>query len=251
MILLLMIGFSLNISAQEELPKYQAFYLVDDFVKSSMVSEYEVAVKDYVALFAENNFPYPIYLYSTNDYHYYYVTPIALSYSALDSIYKSFDNIVKANPEKWDAIWKKFEGTYNYNKIETILLNRELSYVPKEPRLKPEEKNFSYWVFTYVKVGKTKEFNEILKNWKELYTSKNIKDGYNIYWGELGVEQPLYIWHMTGKNSLDFWTQASSSHEVLANDAKSLWEQTRKLTRKIEYQEGWYRPEFSYEPEKK
>jgi len=251
LVMLLMISCLLNITAQEELPKFQVYYLGDELVKSSMVSEYELALKDYIALFAENNYPYPIYVYSTNDYHYYYVTPTESRYSELDSIRKHVGKVYSNNPEKWEAVWKKFEGTYDYYKPEVIVLNRELSYTPENPRLKQEEENFNYWVFTYVKVGKTKEFVEIIKKWKELYKNNNISDGFNIYWGDLGSEQPLYIWHMTGKDAADFWTQANSSHEILGEEAKILWEQTAKLTRKIENKDGWFRPKLSYFLEEK
>lgn len=51
---------------------------------------------------------------------------------------------------------------------------------------------------------------------------------------------------MTGKNNVDFWTQANSSGEVLGEEAKKLREETRKLTRKIEVETGWFRQKFSY-----
>jgi len=252
LITLLMISFSLNISAQEEPTKYQAFYVSDDLVKSSMVPEYEVALKDYIAIYAENQYPYPLSMYSTNDFHYYSVTPLnSTSYSELDSLRKYRKIAYSKNPEKWDAMWKKFEGTYDYNKGQIIFLNRDLSYVPENPRLKPEEEKFSYWVFTYVKVGKTKEFVENIKKWKELYKSNNISLGFDIFYGGFGTEQPLFLWHMTGKDIADFMENSNSISEVLGEEAKVLREQTRKLTRKIDIKYGWYRPEFSYIPEKK
>lgn len=248
---LLLVSFSANISAQEGPPKSQAFLIVDDLVKPGMVSEYEDALKDYISVFAENSYPYPIYIYSTYDYHYYAATPIDLEFSSLDSLYKHFDQTVKASPDKWKAAWDKFEGTYDYNITRIIIQNHEYSYKPENPRLKPEEELYYYWVFTYVKVGKSKEFSKMIKKWKELHQNNDISDGYSVFWGDIGTEQPLYIWQTTGKNSIDFLTQNKIINETLGDEAKTLWGQTRKLTRKIEYKEGWYRPELSYIPDEK
>jgi len=249
--LVLIFSISLKVKAQEKAPKYQVYNISDDLVKPSMKSEYEEGLKDYISIFSENNYPYPIYVYSTRDFHYYYVTPIGLKFSELDSLYKYFNQAIKASPEKWESVWKKFEGTYEYNINKIIVLNRELSYYPENPRLQSEEEKFHYWVFTYVKVGKTKEFIELIKKWKELHQQKNITDGYSVYFGDMGTEQPLYIWHMTAKDLADFWTQDKIIYEALGDEAKELWLETSKLIRKIERKEGWFRKNLSYFLEEK
>jgi hypothetical protein len=252
LVVLLMISCLLNISAQEELPKYQALSIGEDLVKSSMIPEYEKAVKAQMSLAGELQFPYPVSTYSTNDFLYYYVIPLgATKYSMLDSIRKYTKITYSKSPEKWDAVSEKFEGTYDYYKELVILLNRELSYVPENQTLNQEEENFNYWVFLYVKVGNSTEFKEILKKWKELYKRNNINLGFSIYEGDIGTEQPLFIWHSTGKNKVDFWTEVDSHGKALGEEAKQLKDETRKLTRKIEIKTGLYRPELSYSPEKK
>lgn len=249
--MLLMIGCWLSISAQEEPPKIKALSVGDELVKPSMVSEYEAAIKEYMALCAESEYKYPIYAYSTRDFHYYYVTPIEFKYSELDSIRKYGKKNYSANPEKWDAVWEKFEGTYEYYIPKLIVQNEELSYKPENPRLNSEERMFYYWMFCYVLPTKTSEFKDVLKKWKELYKNKNISDGFNVYWGAMGVEQPLYIVIMSGKDNADFWNQASLRRETLGEEAKQLWKEGGKLLRKYETKEGWYRPDLSYILEEK
>ncbi|PLX12543.1 MAG: hypothetical protein C0597_13125 [Marinilabiliales bacterium] len=246
LVMLLIISLSTSISAQEELPKYQAYYIVDDLVNPSKVSEYELALKEYIAHFKENNYPYSIHLFSTNDFHYYYSTPIALSFAEIDSLYKYLNKVAAANPDKWDATWKKFDGTYEYNKAGTMLWYRDLSYEPENPRLEANDEAFSYLVFIYLKVGKSPQFRELLNKWNELYKSKGITDRYSIYRGEVGYEQPCYIWQFHGKDHFDFWSEAKNNHELLGLEAKELWEETLKLVRKIEYRYAWYRPDLSY-----
>ncbi len=109
--------------------------------------------------------------------------------------------------EKWDAVWDKFAGTYHYDRGQIIIFSSALSYIPEEPRLRPEEGSFVYWGFAYVELGKESEFSDIFKQWVDLFKSNNISDGFNTFMGYFGTEQPLYTWMMNGKDPADFWNQ--------------------------------------------
>ena len=244
-ILLLAIGFSPRISAQEESPNYQTFYVGDEMVKPSMIAEYELAVKEHHSLYKEAEYPYRIYVYSTYDNHYYYVTPIE-KISNLDSIQKYVNKVAKMNPEKWKASWSKFEGTYEYYNPKVIIWVKELSYEPVNKRLKSGESNFHYWMYLYLDPNKTNDFIEIMTKAKELFKNKNIQDGYDVYWGSIGTEQPMAIIAMWGKNDADFWKQDKINMDILGDDIMSLNNQVLKLTRKTEIKLGWFRPELSY-----
>ena len=138
LVILLLVSFStLTTLAQEEEKKNQPFVVLDDFVNPSMVMQYEETSKEFMAGFAEQQYPYPMYVHSTEDFHYYWVTPIE-NMAELDSIRSLVNKIYSSDEEKWDAMWEKFEGTYQYTRQQIVVYMSELSYIPEEPRLKPE-----------------------------------------------------------------------------------------------------------------
>jgi len=246
--MVLMMSLStLIISAQEEQKQYQPYVVYEDIVKPSMIMQYEETTKNYMALFAEQQYPYPMNVYSTDDFHYFIVTPLE-NFTELDSMYSLLDKVASNAGDKWDAVWDKFAGTYHYDRGQIIIYSASLSYVPEEPRLNLEEGNFLYWGYAYVELGKESEFSDIFKEWVDLFKTNNISDGFNTFMGFFGTEQPLYLWMMNGKNPADFWNQNKVNNEILGEEADILWEKTLKVLRKFEYKTGWFRPELSYIP---
>ena len=239
---------TLIILAQEEQKITQRYVVYEDIVKPSMVMQYEETIKEYMALFAEQQYPYPMNVYSTDDFHYYIVTPLE-NFTELDSIYSLINKVASNAGEKWGEVWGKFAGTYHFDRGQIIIFNSELSYIPEEPRLNPEEGNFMYWGFGYIELGKESEFTEIFKKWVDLYKINNISDGFNTFWGSFGTEQPVVIYMMNGKDPADFWSQNKVINEILGEEAETLWGKTLKVLRKFEYKTGWFRSELSYIPE--
>jgi len=242
---LLMSMSTLFISAQEEQKKYQPYVVFEDVVKPSLVMQYEEATKEFMALFAEHQYPYPMNVYSTEDFHYYIVTPIN-SFSELDSMYGEFNKVAEKAGEKWEAVWDKFAGTYHYDRGQLIIYSSKLSYVPENPRLADGEGNFLYWGFANPELGKESELSEILKEYVALYKGKNITDGWNTFNGSFGTEQPGKLWVMRGKDPADFWNQAKINNELVGAEGDVLWEKLLKTLRKFEYKTGWFRPDLSY-----
>jgi hypothetical protein len=63
---------------------------------------------------------------------------------------------------------------------------KDLSYTPAQPRIKEEEVGFLHWDFFYIEPGKEKEVMALAKEYLELYKSKGISDGYNLWIGDIG-----------------------------------------------------------------
>lgn len=251
-ILVSLFTFSLAIvsNAQEDPPKYQTLMISEDIVFPDKIGEYEKALKEYISIFSENNFPYPIYIYNNSELTYYYVIPVKNNFGDLDTMYKYLGKAAKTNPEKWKSVWQMFNGTYEYNLNSMIIQNYELSFFPENPKLNPGEGKFQHWSFLYVKPGMAKEFKEVLKKWKELYKSNGITVGYNVFWGDIGTEQPLFIISSSGKDAADYWSYNKTKNDTFGEEAKTLRKEGANFLRKIEYKHGWYRPELSYIPVK-
>jgi hypothetical protein len=234
--------------AQAQGQKAQLYYVYDFVVKPGMVAKFDAGVKREIELGS----PTAWSAFSTDDFHYYFLTPIQ-NYAGIDSIEEA-DNewSAKIGKEKLDALMKSYEGTFEYYKAGVIRFLPELSYAPKVPSPKPEEGNFMYWGFANVELGKGKEFRDILKQWVALYDSNKVPMGWNTFVGVVGVEVPLYILANRGKSPAQFWAEDEKATKTIG-EAKvmELYNKTMAACRKFESKGGWARPDLSNKPKGK
>ncbi|MEE8179531.1 MAG: hypothetical protein V3T89_00215 [bacterium] len=248
----LMVGFVVSLCAtttlaQVEEQKATLFLFWDVLVNPSKVVEYEAATKEEVALYSKHKFPYPWSSASTDDFHYYFLIPVD-KFADIDNIYKALNETQRKMGAEYQALMKRFSGTYEYIHMYMWYLNHDLSYTPENPRLKVEEEKNIYYTYLYFKPGMEKEAEEIAKKWKALYKSKNISDRYYLWVGDIGTDMPVYCVLGGGKSAADFFSQAEKNDKLLGEEAMALWEKTLKLCRKIEQKTGRPRPDLSLIP---
>jgi hypothetical protein len=239
---------SLPAVAQAQGQKSQLYYVYDFVVKPAMVPQFEAGVKREIELES----PTPWAAFSTNDLHYYFLTPIQ-NYADIDSMDKA-DNewTAKVGKEKFDALMKSYEGTFEYFKAGVIRFLPDLSYAPKVTSPKPEEGNFISWGFASVEFGKGKEFRDVLKQWVALYDSSKIPMGWNTYVGVMGVEMPLYLWGERAKSPAQYWAEDEKAMKTIGEPkVMELYKKTMALCRKFESKTGWARPDLSNKPKAK
>jgi hypothetical protein len=234
--------------AQAQEQKQQLNLVYDFAVKPAMVAKFEAGVKREIELGSPTTWS----AFSTDDFHYYFVTPIQ-NYAGIDSMDKA-DNewSAKVGKEKIDALMKSYEGTFEYYKAVVIRFLPELSYAPKMPGPKPEEGNFMHWGFASVEFGKGKEFRDVMKQWVALYDSNKIPMGWNTFVGIMGVEAPLYLWAERAKSEAQYYADDEKATKTMG-EAKvtELYNKTLSVCRKFESKTGWARPELSNKPKGK
>lgn len=235
---------------QDEEPKAQLFFVTEEVVKPSIVGKYEALAKEYVAKCIKHKSPYPFYTFSTDDFHYYWAFPVK-NFADIDNLFKAGAEMVeKEGIEQWQEMMVKFGQTlYSYHRFVVRYMPQQ-SYIPSNPRLKPEESKFCYWTFIYVHFAKEIEFEKLCQEWVDLYKSKNIADGWSIYVGDIGTDLPIYVFHESGKNAADYFRQSEENQKLLGEEAKALSKKTLSLIRKLEIKTGWSRPDLSYTPKK-
>jgi hypothetical protein len=246
--LILGASYFLPAVAQAQQQKAQLFYVYDFAVKPAMVAQFDAGVKREIELGS----PIPWNTFSTDDFHYYFVTPIQ-NYAGIDSMEQADNEWAgKIGKEKLDALMKSYEGTVEYYKVGVIRFLPELSYAPKVPSPKPEEGNFMYWGFASIEFGKGKEFRDVLKQWVALYDSNKIPMGWNTFVGVMGVEMPLYLLAHRAKTAAQFWAEDEKATKTIG-EAKvmELWNKTMAVWRKFESKTGWARPDLSNKPKEK
>lgn len=247
----LMMGFSsLFTASQAEEQKSELLLIEEEIVKPPKIVDLEAALKEMVAYSAQYKYPYPWYTYSNDNYVYYYVMPIK-DLADINNIMKTWAELAeKVGKESWQATMKKYQGAYEYLKLGVVRTRPDLSYVPENPRLKPDEGVYIRWGLCYVKPAKVGEFEEIMKEWVELFKKKNLADGFNTFMGDLGTDNPYYFWAEYGKSPVDFFSQNEKNMAIFGDEAMQLWMKTLGLLRKFENVGGMFRPELSYIPEK-
>ena len=88
-----------------------------------------------------------------------------------------------------------------------------------------------------------------LKAWKNLYKNKGVKNGFRVFSGVIGLEQPVIIITTWGKSPLEYQTNLQENIELLYNEGTFLWTGMMELVRKVETVEGWYLPQYSFTPD--
>jgi hypothetical protein len=248
LVFLIVIFYSINVMAQAEEPKAPLYIVEDTVVKPSKISEYEVHVKMAIELFKKYDYPYPVYNCTTDDFHYISIFPLK-NYADMENTYKATGELAKKAGEEWQAMIKSADGTLEYSKYFMLRYIPQLSYIPEEPRLKPEESSFMQWEFFYVLPGKEMAFVEFCKKLVALYKEKNIQDGWELYSGSIGTETPLFIVLLKGKNRIDYYSNWEKILEILGEEGLKLFmEDITPLLRKFEYKTVKVRPDITYIP---
>jgi hypothetical protein len=231
--------------AQEQ--KSQLYFVEEVHVKPAMAAKYEAAVKKEIEL----KYPHPFETYSTEDFIYYSLFPIE-NYGGIDKINKADLEWIGKIGKEFQALMKSAEGTIDYYKYGVVHLAPELSYAPKKPRYKPEETKFIYWYFVYLEFGKEKEFEDLCKQYADLYKSKGVSMGWNTFVAEMGVERPLYVLSMAGKSAAEFFIEDEKAMKKFDQDKiKEMGKKWTALLRKVETKVGGPRPDLSNMPKTK
>jgi len=229
----------------QEADEGQKFIVHEDMVKPSKIAEYETASKAFSEVLKEHGAVGAEYLaVSLDDMRYLYVSPID-NMAALDSrpVFEALNEALGEEGTK--ALMSKFDGTYDTHRDYVLNLSNELSYNSGE--IVEEGVYFRHFDYHFVYADKETEAKAISKEWKELYTSKNIPQGYRIYTGGLGTE-PLIMVVQWAKSAEEFYAQQAKTQEALG-DIKDLMDRTMAITRKFESYDGRIRPDLSYQPE--
>jgi hypothetical protein len=247
-IILLLGLFALDTCAQDE-KKNQLLVVWENSVIPAQAKQYEEAVKKQVALMEKYTHVIPYYVYSTDDYFYYWITLIDnfAAFEDLSAKWFAFNAEVQKNDGFYHG--QEFKGTTNYVLPQIYNHRPEMSYVPANLTFNPKETQYFRFGYCYGKRGFEKEFEDNWKQWVALFNKYNITIGWNMYEGILGTETPFYLWSETYKNEVDLASNRAKAFEVMGEESNKLWQETEHLLRKIEYKTGWYRPELSYIPQ--
>ncbi len=232
-----------------DMPKPDMYVIEEEIIKPGAMAAYEAAGKDFMAAFSQTKLSSPALMwnaYVTNDLHYLYVFPIA-SFAAFDSSPAEWEKVKAAmGADRWASFERRAsEGIVSMNKFVTMR-RLDLSYVPANPRLKPEENRFFRLDFYYLVPGKDAEAESIAKDYVALFKQKNIGEAFTIYIQILGNDLPLLVAAIPGKSAADVAAADERVNAALGADVLPLQARAMAITRRFDRREATYRPDLSH-----
>ena len=234
------------LDAQE--PHKQMWFQWDDLVYPAKVSEYIEAAKAVNEFLKEQDYPYPMYAYSSDDFHFYYTMPIS-SYAAIDTMQMIWGKIFeKVGEEKMAPLWKAFIGTQEYGRNRIYVHRPDLSYHSESDYLGDKEANFRSVYINYPMYGMGLKFEEVMKKWIDLHTSKNSEFTYDIFEVVMGDEDPCYFFISRAENAASYYARNMEVWGIIGEEGRQLQKEMFSLLRKVDPKHLWYRKDLSYIP---
>jgi hypothetical protein len=235
-------SMAISVRAQE---KPQLWALWEFTVKPPKDEAYCKAVKDEVALMAKYKFPYSLYGYYVSEFRYEFATPLK-NYGDIENLYKAYDNLAKKAGDEWKNLMKAYEGTYESYGQSSWYMRPDLSYEPASPRLKPEEEKFFLDDIWYIEPGKEAEFEAAIKDLLALWKNKGITERARAFICDIGPGMPVFVGSVVGKDRIDFWENNEKLWDKLGKEGEVIMNKLYTLSRKREWNEGWFLSELSY-----
>ncbi len=242
-LLVLLISNS-SANAQDE-PKDQLYWVHQEKAKINLIDQYEKTSKDVVNIFKEGSLDVEIRASQRDDNLFYYLIPISI-YADIDKIVANFKTASeKVGKDKWSNAMGENSATIETSKDGIITHSGKYSYVPKNPKLKPNEVKFLHWDYFYVLPKKRKEFFEIAKQYKELSEKDDIEMGYDVWLPEFGFDNDMVVVTQGAKDDIDFYQTNNMVNEKLGSDGEMLWNKMLKTLKNFTHINGHTRQDLS------
>jgi hypothetical protein len=227
----------------------QAFWVHEDRVKPAMTDKYEDITKDLVAACKEYNIQDNQWItLKMNDNTYLFVSPVS-SMADLDK--SGFETLSeKMGSDKMNALFSRFNDTYNKHGDYIIYLNKNLSYMPGGVSQTVEGENYRLMYYNYVSPEHEKGFADTLKKIKAAFEKHNSKINYRVYKSGFGVMGTFYMIAVAAENAVQEAQRGNENWEMMKDDFDPLLDELNKHTMKMEEKRGWMRPDLAYMPAK-
>jgi hypothetical protein len=235
---------SFSVNAQDE-TKDQMYWIHQEKAKVNMLDQYEKTSHDVLEMFKEGGLDFNVFASQRDDNLFFYLIPIS-GFSSVDSIYKEFNAASeKVGKDKWSNLMVENSSTMESSKDAFISRSAKYSYVPKNPRLKPDEIKFIHFDYFTVLPEKRKEFFDLAAQYKELNETNDIGMGYNVWLPEFGFDNNLVVVTTNAKDNTDFSQTNNMVNEKLGKKGKMLWEQMLKTLKNFTHINGRFRDDLS------
>ena len=243
------LGASAFAGEETEGPKPQMFAIYKDVVTPSKMQEYEAAIKYMISEFTAYDIDPELVNFKTvvgPELGHIFVIPIE-NFAAIDRMQENWNAAGEIiGKDKFADIMKSLDSTIDHVDAFHVMRRPGLSYAPESRSLKPDEARYVHYSFYYVTLDKKEQFEELAKEFSELYKSKNVDTGWSIYESITGSDLPLYVVAQASTSQGEFYSRRDEVRELLGEAGEKLGKKALTLVRRIEHKDGWTRPDLSY-----
>ncbi len=240
LLLALLLCFTFNISQAQ-----QAYQIHQDNVKPSKIMEYEKIAKELHEACVEHNLQDTWFTASTNDFRYYYITPIE-NMADLDK--RPFADMAKAMGDKFSDMFTRFDQCYDSHGTYIVVKDNELSYMPEGKTAAPADETYRKWFYMYYTPENSKKMREGMKAVKEFFAAKGSKEYYRVYRNGFGQMENYYMVSISAKDEIDSATRGKANEDLLGPDRWEVFSKVMNNTSRMEEISGEMRPDLSYSP---
>lgn len=243
------LAFASAAPAQGPAPQY--FVVHQEVAKPWKLADYEATTREFIAMVKANRAKMPHFSFeclTAPDFTYVYVAPIA-GMAGMDTINAEFGALAQAAGPAFLDLMKRGGDTMEYAKESVVQRMPELSYMPAQPRLKPEEVNYVHYELYYAMPGREFEADALSADYVKLFKSTGIAQGYTLYKAVVGPELPLYIVAVGARDAADFHAEDAKTQAALGAEGQALGARALAITRRFEVREGRLRRDLSLPPQ--
>jgi hypothetical protein len=233
------------VSAQK--PKAQMYLVEECLVRPSAAARFWEALKEEVAFYAKNKFPYPWKTYAEENGRAYFVIPVK-DLADIDNYFKADAEIVSKDASEYQAVMAKFAGTFESFKTMVFNLQPEFSMIPENPYYPPGEMNFICLDIWSMEPGKEAEAEKNIQETMAIVKKRGVRDTWYCLVGGLGTEQPVYVDVGPDKDETEFIKHNAEMWKLMGADISELYKKSLSMLRKRETRRLWHQPELSYTP---
>jgi len=224
---------------------YQTFAIHEDYVKPSMIGEYEAICKEMVGHSKKHGVTKTSWMtLSTSEFVYTYVTPLEKMADLDDNIFSELADGM--GEEAFGDMFNRMDKYYSDHRDYIITMDKELSYQPTGINQMPEGKMYRNNVKYYVSPENYAKANEIAKKYKKLFSEKGSKMHYRVYRSGFGADGTFFLVAVAAENPAAFEQMQYDNNQLLGAEGAALQQELLSIIDKMETMQGWMRPDLSY-----
>ena len=232
-----------NVTAQDSQPTM--FTTHTDNVNFDKIMEYEGIIKELNENLVKHNVKGTSWTaINLIDGRYIYASPIS-NMADLDKNPMA-DLFEKMGKEAAGKLFERMNECYDSHSDAVIHHIPELSYMPEG--YSTDGKNYREYHIMYYSPKNSKALGDAMESVKELFESKGIKNGFNMYHSGFGSEQGYYMVSIAAEDQMDLAKSGQENDAAFGPEGQAVFYEVIKLTSDYEKIEGRVRPDLSYSP---
>lgn len=233
----------------QEKSKSRAFWVHEDVVKPSMITEYETVCKELTDNMKKHNIQeLSVIVTNTADNRYLWVNPITGMADIEKPVFKTLSE--KMGAEQMEALFDRMDKCYDIEQNYIIHLDEELSYMPGGMTQTPEGQDYRKFHYFHYTPGNRAVVKEKIQAIRDLFESKGSKLEYRVYRSGFGTRGEFYMVAVAAENAADYANKIAQNNEMMGEEWSQTYNNFIASLEKYEAFEGRMRPDMAYSPAK-